>query len=144
MSTQENRARAGKVFDDIWSQGKFDLADEFLSPDFVGRPGALGEPFRGPAGAKEFIGRLRRGFPDITFTVEDMVAEGDLVATRWASTGTHEGEFMGFEPTGRQATIGGMTFLRFDNGGRIVEGWTQLDALGLMRTIGAVPEQVQA
>ena len=72
-----------------------------------------------------------------------MVAEGDLVATRWTSTGTHDGEFMGFEPTERQATIGGMTFLRF-KGGEIVEGWTQLDTLGLMKAIGAVPESVRA
>jgi steroid delta-isomerase-like uncharacterized protein len=143
MSVPENKALARRVFDEIWSQGKLELADELLSPEFVGRPGGLGEPFKGPAGAKEFIGRLREGFPDITFTVEDMVGEGNLVATRWAATGTHDGEFMGFEPTERQTTIGGMTFLRFDDG-RIVEGWTQLDALSLMRTIRAVPESVRA
>lgn len=143
MSVQENKALARRVFDEVWSQGKLDLADEMLSPEFVGRPGGLGEPFKGLAGAKEFIGRIREGFPDITFTVEEMIAEGDLVATRWTSTGTHDGEFMGVEPTERQATIGGMTFLRFENG-RIVEGWTQLDALGLMKTIGAVPEHARA
>jgi predicted ester cyclase len=139
MSVQENKALARRVFDEVWSQGNLDLADEILTPDFVGRPGGLGEPFKGPAGAKEFIGRLREGFPDITFTIEDTIAEGDLVATRWTATGTHDGEFMGFEPTGRLATIGGMTIQRFEDG-RIVEGWTQPDALGLLRVIGAVPE----
>jgi steroid delta-isomerase-like uncharacterized protein len=139
MSVQENKALARRVFDEVWSQGKLDLADEILTPDFVGRPGGMGEPFKGPAGAKEFIGRLREAFPDITFTVEDMIAEGDLVATRWTATGTNDGEFMGIEPTGRQATIGGMTIQRFEDG-RIVEGWTQQDALGLLRQLGAVPE----
>lgn len=139
MSVQENKALARRVFDEVWSQGNLDLADEILTPDFVGRPGGLGEPFKGPAGAKEFIGRLREGFPDITFTIEDTIAEGDLVATRWTATGTHDGEFMGFEPTGRRATIGGMTIQRFEDG-RIVEGWTQPDAVGLLRVIGALPE----
>lgn len=143
MSVEQNKALARRVFDEIWSQGELELADEFLTPDFVGRPGGLGEPFRGPEGAKAFIGRLREGFPDITFVVEDMVGEGDLVATRWAATGTHGGQFMGFEPTERSASIDGMTFLRFEDG-RIAEGWTQLDALALMKTIGAVRESVQA
>ena len=143
MSVQNNKALARRIFDEVWSRGKLDLADELLSPDFVGRPGGLAEPFRGPEGAKEFIGGLREGFPDITFTVEEMVAEGDLVATRWTATGTHDGQFMGYEPTERQATFGGMTFLRISDG-RLTEGWTQLDALTLMTVIGAVPERARA
>lgn len=67
MSTNENKARARRVFDEIWSQGKLDLSNEFVSPDFVGRPGGLGGPFQGPEGAKRFIGGLREGFPDINF-----------------------------------------------------------------------------
>jgi steroid delta-isomerase-like uncharacterized protein len=141
MSLSENKALARRVLDEVWSRGRLELADDLLAPDFVGRPGGLGEPFTGPEAAKEFIGRLREGFPDITFSLDDMVAEGDLVATRWTATGTHEGEFMGVEPTERRTTIEGMTFFRFDDG-TIVEGWTQPDALGLMRGIGAVPKQL--
>ena len=144
MSVQENKALARRVFDEVWSKGKLDLADEFLSPDFVGRPGSLAEPFRGPEGAKQFLGRLREAFPDMRYDVEEMVAEGDLVATRWTCTATHEGEFMGFEPTERRATIGGMTFLRFAGDGTILEGWTQMDAIGLLRAIGALREPVRA
>jgi predicted ester cyclase len=143
MSVQQNKVLARRVFDEIWSEGQLDVADELLSPDFVGRPGGLGEPFHGPAGAKEFIGRLREGFPDITFTIEDMIGEGDLVAARWVAVGTHDGEFMGLDATERQATFGGMTFLRFEQD-RIAEGWTQLDALTLMRAIQALPEAVRA
>ena len=141
--SNENKKIARRVFDEVWSQGKLDLADEILTPDFVGRPGGMGEPFKGPAGAKEFIGRLREAFPDITFVVEEMIAEDDLVATRWTATGTHDSEFMGLEPTGRQATIGGMTIQRFKDG-RIVEGWTEQDALGLFRQLGALPEFARA
>ena len=143
MSVKENKALTRRVFDEIWSQGKLELADELLSPEFVGRPGSLGEPFQGPAGAKEFLGSLREGFPDITFSVKDMVGESDLVATRWTSTGTHDGEFMGFDPTEQQVTMSGITFLRFRDG-MIVEGWTQLDEVALLKAIGAVRESVRA
>ena len=143
MSVQKNKALARRVFDEIWSRGELELADELLSADFVGRPGGLGEPFRGPAGAKAFIGRLREGFPDITFAVEEMIAEGDLVATRWLATGTHDGEFMGIEPSNRRVEFSGMTILRCENG-LIREGWTQTDAVTLLRQVGAMPELVRA
>jgi len=144
MSVQQNKARARRVFDEVWSQGKLDLTEELLSPDFVGRPGGFGKPFKGPAGAREFLGRFREGFPDMTFSVEEMVAEGDHVAIRWTGAGTHEGDFMGFEPTERRVTFGGMTFLRFARDGAIVEGWTQIDAIGLLRAVGALREPVRA
>jgi steroid delta-isomerase-like uncharacterized protein len=139
MTTQANKAIAHRVFDEVWSQGRFGVADHILAPDFIGRPGGLGEPLEGAAAAKEFIARLREGFPDITFRVDEMIAEGDTVATRWTATGTNDGEFMGYEPTEREATIRGMSFFRFVNG-VIAEGWTQLDTLGLMKAVGAVRE----
>jgi steroid delta-isomerase-like uncharacterized protein len=143
MSVDQNKALARRVFDEIWSGGNLDLADELLRPEFVGRPGGLGEPFRGPEGAKRFIGGLREAFPDITFDVEAMIGEADLVAIRWTGTGTHDGEFMGLDPSGRAVTMTGMTFLRFENG-RIAEGWTNPDALGMLRQIGAVSELARA
>lgn len=143
MSVQKNKALARRVFDEIWSQGELDLADELLAADFVGRPGGLGEPFRGPAGLKAFVGRLREGFPDITFVVEDMVAEGDLVATRWLATGTHDGEFMGIDPSNRSVKFSGMTILRCGDG-LIREGWSQPDAVALLRQVGAMPELARA
>jgi steroid delta-isomerase-like uncharacterized protein len=140
MSVQQNKARARRVFDEVWSQGKLDLTEELLSPDFVGRPGGFGKPFQGPEGARAFLSRFRSAFPDMAFTVEELVAESDQVAIRWTCTGTHEGDFMGFEPTEREATFEGMTFLRFARDGAIVEGWTQMDAIGLLRAIGALRE----
>lgn len=143
MSAKDNKALARHVFEEVWSKGRLDLVDEMLTPDFVGRPGGMGEPFHGPEGAKEFISRLRAAFPDVSYTIEHMVADGDLVSTRWTMRGTHEGAFMGLEPTGRQVTVEGITFQRFD-GGRIAEGWTQMDAVGLLRQVGALPEPARA
>lgn len=143
MTTEKKKTATRRVLDDVWSRGRYEVADDLLSDDFVGHPQGLGETLDGPAEAKEFIGRLREGFPDITFAIEEMVAEGDVVATRWIARGTHEGEYMGYEPTERDATIYGMSFFRFD-GGTIAEGWTQLDTLGLMKAIGAVREPARA
>jgi steroid delta-isomerase-like uncharacterized protein len=143
MSVQQNTKIARRVFDEVWSRGRLELADELLAPDFVGHPIGLREPFRGPEGAKEFIGRLREGFPDASWEIEELVAEGDRVAVRWVMTGTHDGEFMGIDPTEAQVRIDGMTFLHFEDG-KIVEGKTLQDAMSLMRTLGASPAAMHA
>jgi predicted ester cyclase len=77
-------------------------------------------------------------FPDLRLTVNDLFAENDRVAVRWTGEGTHNGELAGISPTGRRIKLTGMTILRID-GGRIVESWTELDMLGLLQEIGAIP-----
>ena len=78
--------------------------DELTASDYVGHDPANPEPLRGPEGVKEFISTYRAAFPDAQITVEQQLAEGDLVATRWNARGTHEGELMGIQPTGKQVT----------------------------------------
>lgn len=142
MSLRENKELARRLFDEVWSRGRLELVGNLLLPDFVGRPGGLGDPFHGPSGAQEFIGGLRRAFPDLTFEVEDLIGERDLVAARWTARGTNHGEFMGMPPTGRRIALDGMTIHRIQDG-RIVEGWMQPDAMSLVRQI-AVSEPDQA
>jgi steroid delta-isomerase-like uncharacterized protein len=77
-------------------------------------------------------------FPDAQITVEDQIAEGDKVVTRWTGRGTHQGEFMGVPPSGNRVEIAGMTLDRFSRG-KIAESWTNYDALGMMQQIGAMP-----
>ncbi|MFQ5973153.1 MAG: ester cyclase [Alphaproteobacteria bacterium] len=79
------------------------------------------------------------GFPDLELSIEFMVAEGDMVALRWTAMGTHNGEFRGISATGRRINVTGIAVYRV-SGGRIVELWSQPDALGLLRQIGAIPE----
>lgn len=141
MSAEENKALARRGFEEVWSRGNLDLADELLAADFVGRPG--GETIRGREAAKEYVARMRAAFPDITFTIEDQIAEGDMVATRWTATGTHEGDLMGVPPTGKQVTVTGITIQRFADG-KVAEGWTSLDTLGMLQQVGAVPAPAQA
>lgn len=142
MSVQ-NQALARRMFEDAWNTGRLDTLDELLAPEFVGHPSGSEEEIRGPAGMKEFIGRMRESFPDLTFTIEDQVAEGDKVVTRWIARGTHDGELMGIDPTGRRAAVGGVTIQRFREG-KIVEGWTSWDTLGLLTQLGATPQPARA
>ena len=133
-------ATARRFFEEVFSQGDLDLVDELVAPDYVGHPSGPEEQLRGPQGVKEYIGRLREGVPDLTLTIEDQVADGDKVATRWTARGTHDGELLGAAPTGRTATITGITIQRSGAGGRIVEGWTSWDMLGMLQQLGIAPQ----
>ena len=139
MSTS---ATARQFFEEVWSDGKLDLVDELFSPAYLGHPSRPEEPVQAPAGVAEFVGRLREGVPDLTVTVEDQIAEGDKVATRWTARGTHDGQLMGIDPTGRTATVTGITIQRFDAHGQIVEGWTSWDMLGMLQQLGVAPQPV--
>ncbi|GAA3498886.1 hypothetical protein GCM10019016_059890 [Streptomyces prasinosporus] len=79
----------------------------------------------------------RRGF-DFSFRIEDRIAQGDRVCTRWSWEGTHTGDFLGIPATGKKVSMTGTTVFRFGERGKIVEGWWQYDRLGLMTQLGAV------
>src|SRR5215211_7899335 len=94
-------------------------------------------------GLKQFVSMIRSAIPDLHITLEDDIAEGDKVVSRWSAQGTHQGELMGIAPTGNQVTITGVTIHRIKEG-KIVEEWENWDALGLMQQIGAVPSPEEA
>ena len=114
------------------------MVDEIAAPGIVSYDSALPEPLVGIDATKASIAAYRDAFPDLKLTVEEQIAEGDLVVTRWTARGTHQGELMGMAPTGKQATVTGITIDRLENG-RIAESRTNWDALGLMQQLGAVP-----
>jgi predicted ester cyclase len=130
--------------EEVWGQGKLEVADEILSPDYVDHvvKGPEAQTVRGPDALKQAAAMFRAAFPDLTYSVEDVVAEGDKVVARFSATGTHLGEFMGVAPTGRKITYTGFDMSRI-SGGQIVEAWASYDALALMQQIGAIsmPEQ---
>ncbi len=98
---------------------------------------------KGPEGHRQRITEVIAAFPDINFTIEDMVAEGDKVVARWTLRGTHLGEFIGIPPTGKQVAVSGVIIHRLA-GGKIVEDWALRDSLGLMRQLGLIPPPGQA
>jgi steroid delta-isomerase-like uncharacterized protein len=117
-----------------------DTVEEVYAPDYVGHDPAMPEDVHGVEGAREFCGMYINAFPDAEITVEDQVAEGDKVVTRWTARGTHRGELLGVPPSGNRVEVTGVTISRIE-GGKIVEEWDNYDALGMMQQIGAIPEQ---
>jgi predicted ester cyclase len=91
---------------------------------------------------KQFVTMYRNVFPDLNFTIEEQIAEGEKVGTRWVARGTHQGELMGIAPTGNRVTVRAFTLQRF-SGAKIAEDWAHYDALGMMRQIGAISEPGQ-
>jgi steroid delta-isomerase-like uncharacterized protein len=114
------------------------LAEELISSDAVFHVPGRAEPVSGPAGCLEIIGMMRGSFPDIQWTLEEMVAEGDMVAARFTMRGTHRGTFFGVPPTGKAIKVQAMNFYRL-SGGKFVEERGQPDLLSLLQQIGAVP-----
>src|SRR5215210_3950857 len=93
---------------------------------------------RGPEDVKRFIGEFRQAFPDFHSTIEDQIAEGDKVVTRWRASGTHQGEFRGVAPTGNRITVNGIGIFRFSEEGKVVESWDNFDQLGMMQQLDAI------
>ena len=138
MSTDDNKALVRRGIEECLNKGNLSVADEIFAPDFVFHTPAQPEPFRGPAGFKQYVSTIRTAFPDIHFTVADMFAEGDRVGARWSATLTHRGEFFGIPPTGNRAVLTGIHVYHV-RAGHIVEEWQELSALRLMQDLGVLP-----
>jgi steroid delta-isomerase-like uncharacterized protein len=138
MSMEENKAIVRRLNDEVWTDGRLEVIDELIADDFVTTVVGAPEQIRGPQGFREFVVMYRKAFPDLRITVDEQIAEGDIVVTRWTATGRNEGELMGMPATGKQATTAGININRI-SGGKLVEGWGLFDQLGLLQQLGAVP-----
>ena len=136
--SEENKAIARRLYDELASQGNLSLADEVVAEDFVDHnppgPGIL----PGREGLKQVFATFRSAFPDLRVRVEDQIAEGDKVVSRLTVSGTNQGEFMGMPATGKSASIGVVDILRFE-GGKIAERWGEADFMGMMQQLGHAP-----
>ena len=128
-----NKAILQRLFDKIYNEGDLQVADEIMADGFVNHNPGPGEA-SGREGFKAFVAYLRRAFADFQITVEDQVAEGDKVVTRFTISGRHEGEFAGFPPSGTLVSVPAIALHRIVDG-QIWEGWFNWDALGLMQQL---------
>jgi steroid delta-isomerase-like uncharacterized protein len=138
-TSEENKTIVGRVWEEFFIRGNLDKADEFFAPDYVNHDPAARADRHGPEELRQFLSMYRNAFPDMQFTIEDVIAEGDEVVVRWTLRGTHQGELMGIPPTNNQVTVRGMSIERV-SGDKIVETWDNYDALGLMQQLGVIPE----
>lgn len=142
MTAKESKAVVEHVWEEFFIQGNLDKADEFFAPDYVNHDPAAPEDSHGPEELRQFLSIYHRAFPDMQFTIEDMIAEGDKVVVRWTLRGTHQGELMGIPPTNNRVMLTGMSIERV-SGDKIIETWDNYDTLGLMQQLGVIPEPEQ-
>lgn len=135
--SETNKTVSRRLVEEAFNKGKYDVIEELVAPTFVNHDPATGDT-KGLEGTRELIEGYRSAFPDLQITIEEQIAEGDLVATRWTAKGTHKGELMGIAPTGKESTVTGVTIDKIKNG-TIVESWNNWDTLGMMRQLGVVP-----
>ena len=145
MSTEDNKATVRRFTEEGWNQGNVAVFDELCAPNWV-----YHDPFvpdvRTLADYKPWVTESRSAFPDLHFTIEDLVAEGDQVVVRYTLRGTNTGDFvtpMPLPATGKQVTATGISVVRFA-GGKGVEVWNQTDSLGLFQQLGLIPTPGQA
>jgi steroid delta-isomerase-like uncharacterized protein len=127
-----------RKFTELFTTGDEALADDVLAPDVVFHGTAGDGEIRGRDGMMAFVEAYRRAFPDARSTVEDQIAEGDCVVTRWHARGTHRGALGPIPPTGREFELAGITIERIA-AGKIIEVWVARDELGLLRRLGVMP-----
>lgn len=139
MTVEEwNKAGFRRMYEEGLNGGNLAVADELIDPeclDHEAHPGGN----RGPESMRGLITMLRTAFPDLRFTIEELIAEGDTVAGRLTMNGTHTGPLMGMPPTGRAVRQAHMHFVRFRDG-KAIEHWGVRDDMGMMRQMGLMPE----
>jgi steroid delta-isomerase-like uncharacterized protein len=135
--SEQNKTLVRRFFDEVWNGRNLAAIEDIFDTNYVahGRPPGLPP---GPEGLKQRIAMTHSAFPDGRMTVEGQIAEGDIVVTRWTARGTHQGEYLGLPPTGKQVTVRGVDIDRVANG-RIVESWDLFDQWDLMEQLDVVP-----
>ena len=139
MSTEEtNKARLRQMYDELFGQRKLALAEELFAPDFVDREIPPGMPNRGPESARQLVIMFHDAFPDVSFQIEELIAEGDTVAARVTWSGTHRGNWLGIAPTDRAVQQKQMHFMHFRDG-QMIDHVAVRDDLGLRQQLGVLP-----
>ena len=134
MTTEQNKKIIQRLFNEGMNERKFQVFDEFVSDKFINHGIPNSKP--GPNGFREIVQQFLQGFPDMRITILEIISDGDTVATRGYMTGTHNGEFMGLNSTGKKVRVDYIDFWKLNNG-KCEENWVQMDIAGLMQQIGS-------
>ena len=134
----ENKRLARRIFVELGNRGNMAVIRELVGSEFVNHQ-LDGHEVRGPEGMRRVVGEFRTAFPDVHVTVDDQIAEADIVVTRWTAAGTHRGPLGEVAPTGKRVKFSGISMMRFDNA-RLIEEWELADQLGLLRQVGAITD----
>ena len=142
MSTEQNKALIGRFIEEIFNRGNMSVVEALFAPDFVEHEQLPPGIPNNREGVKVLTSMLRNAFPDFKATIDDIVAEGDKVVIRMTWSGTQKGEFMGIPATGKRVSFGVIDIIRIADG-KFVEHWGQMDSMGMMQQLGAIPAPVE-
>lgn len=135
--SEENKALSKRFLDEIWNKGNMGVIGELMDENYINHSAPPGFS-QDREGFRQFATMYRAAFPDFSMTVDDQVAEGDKVVTRFTATGTHTGELMGIAPTGKKVRVTGIAIGRYADG-KNVEAWSEFDQAGMLQQIGVLP-----
>lgn len=135
MSTEDNKELVAEYMREVWDEGDVSAVRRYLAPGFRRHVSAVSPPLD-IAGQMERLAGLRSAFPDVEVTVDQLVAEGDMVAFRSTMRGTHRGELFGIAPTQREVTVRLVDMIRIEDG-RFAEQWGGPDVFDLLGQLGA-------
>jgi len=136
-STEANKATNRRFYEEVINQKHLAVVDEIAGATYVSHSFPPGLP-PGREGLKAFVGAFHAAFPDGHLSIDQMIAEGDTVATRLTFRGTHTGAFMGIPPTGKQVTVPALDMTSYADG-KLVEHWGGPDQMSLMQQLGVIP-----
>ena len=142
MSLEENKACVRQLYEKVFNRKNLAAIDDYFAADVIDHSLPPGVP-GGSEGVKLTIGMFVGAFPDMHLTVEDLIAEGDMVVARWTLRGTHQGASLGMPPTGKQFAMPGVSIVRLSDG-KSVEQWVVHDQLGMLQQLGLIPAPAQA
>lgn len=140
MSNEDSKELARRMQEEVWNEGNVDAIDDLLAEDFVQHSPWKPSELHGRDEFKAQIESFHAAFPDLHGTIDDVIAEDGTVANRFTMRATHQGEFMGVEPTGDEVELVGTIFARVEDG-KIAERWVVDDVLGFLEQLGAVSER---
>jgi steroid delta-isomerase-like uncharacterized protein len=145
MASEDNKAKLRRIYQECFNQGNLATADELVAPDSRDTSPGIppGVPTTGPDGLKGIVSLLRSAFPDLQVTIDEMVAEGDMVVARTTYTGTHRGNFQGIPPTGQRVNWGAVDIVHLRDG-QFVSHYGLQDGLGLLQQVGGISTASQA
>jgi steroid delta-isomerase-like uncharacterized protein len=141
--SDQNKEIARRLFEECWNRGKLEAVDELVSKDCRYHDAVFPSTPPGPAGFRNLITANRTAFPDLRFTMDNIIAEKDEVVVHWTGQGTQRGQFLGLQPTNRSASVSGTSIMRIKDG-KIAECWVDWNLMTLLENLGiSVSPKVQ-
>jgi steroid delta-isomerase-like uncharacterized protein len=134
----DNKAIIRLLYEEVWNKRRLELVDEIISPSHALHDPNLSGSAVGPEAYKRQVTRFISAFPDLRFTVEDIVGEKEKLAVAWTISGTHKGEFMGIPATNKKVSVDGITISHIVDA-KIMDSYLSWDAWGMMQQLGVVP-----